>query len=99
MLTILCRSLRDFDLRYKVNQTPIHTTMKLLTSYYLRNRKAKAEIKNTIDEFFQRETGVPEGALLSLILYNLYVSDLPDPQVRVRHNYRSLNYVYTDCIT
>lgn len=105
-LTITCRDVKGaFDkvwhngLRYKINRAPLHISMKLLLSQYLYNREARIRYRNVLSQPFTLETGVPQGALLSPTLYNLYLSDLPDTPTIGRFQHTSDDFVYADDIT
>lgn len=90
-LTITCRDVKGaFDkvwhngLRYKINRSPLNISMKLLLGHYLYDRSARVPFQGNLSETFSLETIVPQGALLSPTLYNLYLSDLPELPVRVK---------------
>uniref|UniRef100_A0A2P2I2N0 Pol-like protein n=2 Tax=Hirondellea gigas TaxID=1518452 RepID=A0A2P2I2N0_9CRUS len=59
---------------------------------YLRNRKIKVKIEGMISENRGIETGVPQGAVLSPILFNVMINDIPQQEGIVQ-------YIYADDIT
>jgi hypothetical protein len=48
---------------------------------YLKNRKFKVKIENTYSIEHIIEAGLPQGAVISPILYNIYTSDIPPPPI------------------
>lgn len=65
-------------LTYKLihlHKLPKHMTNLLYS--YMTNRSIQVKINNTLSSMKLLNAGVPQGTVLSPILYNLYVSDLP----------------------
>ena len=63
----------------KIQKTNIPPTIKKFTANYLKGRKAYTIYQNTISKQQQFKTGVPQGGVLSPILFNIYMSDIPTP--------------------
>ena len=60
-----------------INNTNMeHNTVRWLTTY-LRGRTAICRYNNTSSKSYVIHTGVPQGSVLSLLLFNLYVSQFP----------------------
>lgn len=51
----------------------------LLIKSFLQNRKFRVKLTGTLSSWRNIEAGVPQGSLLSPILFNIYMSDLPTP--------------------
>ena len=45
---------------------------------FLTNRKIQIKINNTVSTFYTVQNGVPQGSVISLLLFNIAVNDLPD---------------------
>lgn len=50
-----------------------------MVSSFLKDRTFKVEVDGSSSELQQIPFGVPQGAVCSPVLYNLYISDAPDP--------------------
>ena len=67
----------------KIHQTTVpHTIVKFISSY-IKGRQGFTQYQNSRSKLQQFKTGVPQGGVLSPILFNLYTSDLPDPPMGV----------------
>lgn len=49
-----------------------------LISSFLSNRKFSVKINSSFSTYKRQEAGVPQGCVLSPLLYNLYTSDIPE---------------------
>ena len=58
------------------NTTMTHNTIRWLTTY-LRGRTAICKYNHTYSKPYPLHTGVPQGSVLSPLLFNLYVSSYP----------------------
>lgn len=103
----LTLSLRDvqgaFDkvwipgIKVKLQRLDLPIPFTHLLSNYLDNRTASCKIFRDIGIPFQLAAGVPQGAILSPTLYNIYLSDLPTPPPLGR--FTAHNTIYADDIT
>ena len=66
-------------LRYKLTFYKLpHKIIRLLSSY-LDNRSIAVRVGSSISESVKLRAGTPQGSVLSPLLFNLYVNDLPFP--------------------
>ena len=65
-------------------QTNIPGTIIKFISNYIKGRKTYTTYRNYASKQRQFKTGVPQGGLLSPILFNIYTSDLPPPNAPVQ---------------
>ena len=63
----------------KLLRTTTHPTLKRYISNYIKGRQAYTTYNNQTSSLRLIKTGVPQGGVLSPILFNLYLSDLPNP--------------------
>ena len=68
----------------KVLQTNIPGTIIKFIANYIKVRKAYTTFRNHTSRQRQIKTGVPQGAVLSPTLFNIYTSDLPPPSTPVQ---------------
>ena len=68
----------------KLLQTNIPDTIIMLIANYMKGRKAYTTYINHTSRHRQFKTGVPQGGVLSLTLFNIYTSDLPQPSAPVQ---------------
>ena len=68
----------------KLLQTNIPDTIIKLIANYIKGRKSYTTYRNHTSRQRQFITGVPQGGVLSLTLFNSYTSDLPPPSVPVQ---------------
>jgi len=69
---------------YKLHQKGLRGRMLHFLNDYLRERKCRVKIHGTESEPYTPTAGVPQGSVLSTLLFNLYVDDvlsLNDPKV------------------
>lgn len=66
-------------LRYKLHNIGLPPPLTRWLSDFIRNRTAHIKINSSLSQPFQIEGGVPQGTVLSPILFNIYVSDIPIP--------------------
>ena len=67
----------------KLHKTTVPNTIIKYISNYIKGRKGYTQYQNFISKQQQFKTGVPQGGVLSPILFNLYTSDLPQPPTGV----------------
>ena len=79
-------------LLYKIQRAGIGGRMKRWLDDYLQNRTFRVEVEGEASDSFDLKTGVPQGAILSPLLFNMMLADLPE-QDDVK------KYVYADDIT
>jgi hypothetical protein len=77
----------------KIQNTNIPPTIKKFTANYLKGRKAYTTYQNSKSKQQQFKTGVPQGGVLSPILFNIYMSDIPTPPIGIKL------FTYADDIT
>ena len=63
----------------KIQNTNIPPTIKKFIANYLKGRKAYTVYQNALSKQQQFKTGVPQGGVLSPVLFNIYMSDIPTP--------------------
>ena len=79
-------------LMYKIKKAGIVGRMSRWLTDYLQNRKFRVSVEGAESDVYELNTGVPQGAILSPILFNVMLSDLP-----IQENIKVL--VYADDIT
>ena len=77
----------------KIHKTNIPPTITKFLANYVKGRKAYTVFNNEKSKQSHLKTGVPQGGVLSPILFNIYMSDIPDPPENV------YLYSYADDIT
>ena len=68
----------------KMLQTNIPGTIIKLIANYIKGRKAYTTYMNHTSSQRQFKTGVPQGGVLSLTLFNIYTADVPSPRAPVQ---------------
>ncbi|KAL3267675.1 hypothetical protein HHI36_024319 [Cryptolaemus montrouzieri] len=63
---------------YKMKRTKFPNKLVNITASYLRDRKFTVRIENAKSEERPIEAGVPQGSILGPLLYNIYISDIPE---------------------
>src|SRR5215470_12727900 len=63
----------------KILNTDMHTNDKKLLANFLSGRAAKVTQKNSSSKTYRLFNGVPQGAILSPTLFNLFTHDIPTP--------------------
>ena len=65
-------------------QTKISDTIIKLISDYIKGCKAYKTYRNHTSLHRQFKTGIPQGGVLSLTLFNIYTADIPPPRAPVQ---------------
>ena len=68
-------------------------TIKKFIANYIKGRKAYTLFNNEKSKPSHLKTGVPQGGVLSPVLFNIYMSDIPNPPENI------YLYSYADDIT
>jgi len=76
-------------LLYKLIQYNFPTYIIKIIQSFLSNRKSSVHIGHTKSNFFKPIAGVPQGSILSPILFNIFISDIPSTN-------NCTNYLYAD---
>ena len=63
----------------KIHKTNIPPTIKKFIANYIKGRKAYTLFNNEKSKQSHLKTGVPQGGVLSPVLFNIYMSDIPNP--------------------
>lgn len=66
-------------LRHQMLQAGMPPMLLRILSDYLRDRKMQVRVNNSLSDLYPIQAGVPQGGILSPLLYLLYVSEMPTP--------------------
>ena len=77
---------------YKIHRAGVVGRMKRWLIDYLKDCKFTVQIEGEMSDIYEMKTGVPQGAILSPLLFNIMIADLPE-QEEIKL------YVYADDIT
>lgn len=64
-------------LQYKILRLGLPPTLEKILCNFLANRTAKIVVGNTQSNEIQLKSGVPQGSVLSPVLYTIYTNDMP----------------------
>lgn len=84
-------------LKHKITNLELPSSLKRFFCSYLDDRTAKVKYKQKFSQPFSLLAGVPQGAILSPTLYNIYLADLP--QIRNIGRISCFNCIYADDVT
>ena len=97
---VVCRDVaKAFDkvwhqgLRYKILHLELPSIIERILCHYTYERKARIKFRGQRGEFFELESGVPQGSILAPTLYSLYTADMPPPSPG------NLDVVFADDVT
>ena len=79
----------------KLLQAKLPGTIIMFIENYFKGRKTYTTYRNHTSSQRQFETGVPQGGVLSLTLFNIYTADIPPPKAPVL----DMAYAYDITIT
>ena len=67
-----------------INNLPLNDYVKRFLCGYLRGRQTYVEFRNSRSTFRKVKQGVPQGGVLSPVLFNLYMSSMPTPPGNIK---------------
>lgn len=74
---------------YKMHKYNIPKYIIIWTATFLKDRKFKIKINSSISEEYSISAGVPQGAVVSPILFNIYINDIPQLE-KINSSYTNL---------
>lgn len=80
---------------FKLHKMSFPSNLILLINSFLENRKFRVSINKEYSSWRQIKAGVPQGSLLSPILFNLFTADIPVPESNNIASYADDVMIYT----
>jgi hypothetical protein len=72
-------------LKYKILKLDLNKNIRIWLCDFLSNRKFALKINNHTSKMYPITAGVPQGAVLSPTLFNLYASDIPRDKILINN--------------
>ena len=98
-MSIAFDTINIHTLMRKLLQTKIPGTIIKLIANYIKGRKAYTTYRNHTSSQRQFKTGVPQGGVLSPILFNIYAANIPPSRAPVQVMVYADNITITSTLT